>query len=167
MQISLSAGAEVDIASGRELSDGFDDLKDFMGKRQDALPHYFVQSGQASSLTGPVNTIVQVGSPPVGSAWNVLGFSICGEDDNVASTAGTVSLYIGGVPASGNPSLAQLRRPALTIPSAQDLNGKTYWCASGQYVFFKLTAIAGITAFVGNVFIAEYRLNEVVSRVGR
>lgn len=167
MQISLSAGAEVDIASGKELSDGFDDLKDFLDKGKQGLPRYFVQVGTANGLSGTVNEVVEVGSPPVGSVWNVLGFAICGENDFVASSAGTVALYIGGMPATGTPSLADLRRPGLTVPAAQDLNDKTYWCASGQSIFFNLAGITGLAAFVGNVFIAEYRQNDVVSRVGR
>lgn len=167
MEARIALGAELDIASGQELGELGDDLKEFMGRDRTVRPRYFVQTGVGRGIVGPASLLVPVGSPPSGSIWNVLGFSICGETDIVTSSGGKAALYIGSVPSSGQPSLADLRLPNLSVPTYSDFSNRTQWCAPSQWVFFNLVAINGIIQFVANVFIAEYREEDVISHYGK
>lgn len=165
MEISFDVGAKLDIATGKEVTDGFDRLD---GLLQKGRPRYLLQSKGVGGLSGTVNTIVEVGSPPVGSVWNVLGYTLVGDTDSTQSTAGTVALYIGDPPnAGGPPTLSQVRVTRLSVPFYGEFSENVQWCTPGDVVFFNLAGITGLTLFVGSVFVAEYHADDILSRVGR
>lgn len=166
MKAHIALGAELDVLSKGEFDEGLDDALDFLKKDKTVRPHYFVQSG-AIPIVGPFTGICEIGSPATGRLWNVLGFSICGETDVVTSAAGTVALYIGDRPVTGPPMLSQLRTARLTVPASADYNPMAQWCPSAHSVFFNLVGITTITQFVGNVYIAEYREDDILDRTGR
>lgn len=166
MQVQFALGAEVDIASSDELDAAKGDILDVFEKSRPVRPMYYSLS-QAIVVAGTFTGICRVGTPAVGRIWNILGYSALGDTDNTASTAGTVSLYVGNVPANGNPSLSQVRDAGLVVPSGRAYGENVHWCPPGQEVFFKLTGITGLTQFVGNVFVGEYREDDLLQRSGR
>lgn len=166
----IALGAELDFASAGELDAGIDRVLDFMGKQDKPLPTFNVMPVSKSITVGPAtNTlIVDAGSPPVGRAWNILGFALSSSDDFTQSSAGTVGFYIGAVPASGAPSLAQLRIPRLVVPASQSFTVGTHWCFSNDNVIFNLVGLViAATQFVANVFVAEWRECDVVDSLTR
>lgn len=167
MQVQLALGAEIDVASSGELKDVETNIGDMFDKNRPVRPMYFTQSGSIPSLVGPFTGMCRVGSPPAGRIWNVLGYTIIGDTDNTLSTAGNVSLYVGNLPSTGNPSLSQAKDVGLIVPSGGRYGENVVWCPSPQEVFFKLTAITGLTSFVANVFIGEYREDDLLQRSGR
>lgn len=167
MLTRLALGAEIDIASKDEIDGARDDILDVLNKREKPpRPNYFVQSA-ALPAPGAFSGIVEVGSPVTGRLWNILGYSISGETDAVTSSAGKVALYIGDRPTIGIPTLSQLRVAGLTVPASATFSQKTQWCPSAQSVFFNLSGLTGLIQFVANVFIAEYREDEILDRSGR
>lgn len=165
MDVRLAMGAELDIASSKEVTGARDDILDFLKSKKDVRPTYLTVP-QAKPITNPFTGVIEVGSPPTGRLWNVLGYSVCGQDDSTVSTGGTVALYIGDVPTTGAPTLTQLKQARITLPAMNTYSRNVMWCPSAQSVFFSLNALAGLTQFVGNIWVAEYREDDVLDRSG-
>jgi hypothetical protein len=166
MEAKIVLGGVLDIVSKGELDEGVDRMLDFMGKQETPKP-MFNTITHSQPITNPFTGIIDVGSPPTGRAWNVLGFSICGNDDNTVSSAGVVGFYIGAVTAGGQPSLAQLRVPRLTLPASQSFTKGTHWCGAQDNLMFNCVALATPTQFVANVFVAEWRECDVFDSLTR
>jgi hypothetical protein len=168
MLAKMALGAELDFASAGELDSGVNRILDFM--KGNDLPRPTLNTiTQSFPLVSPATRVIDVGSPPSGRIWNILGFTLCAQDDATQSSAGTIGFYIGGVPASGAPSLAQLRVPRLSIPVSQTFTKGVYWCGANDSVLFNLVGLtlAGVAQFVANVFVAEWRENDILELAGR
>jgi hypothetical protein len=164
MQIKLAAGAEVDIASSGEVNDAAGSILDWLNEdRKAARPNYLPLANTSTGADG----IVSLGSPPTGRIWNVLGISICGQNDSVQSSAGTVAFYIGNAPSVGVPMLSQLRYPRMSLPFSIMFGTDVLWCDPQNEIFFNLAALAGVTQFVGSAWVAEYREDDILMRTGR
>jgi hypothetical protein len=164
MEATIALGAQLDIASGKEIDGLRDDVEGMFTKNRPPRPQFFTQSGTINSVSG----ICEIGSPSTGRIWNVLGYSIVGDLDSTTSSAGSAALYIGNRPQEGEiPMLTQVKDVALTIPASNTFGENVMWCPPSQYVFFNLTGITGPTRIVANVFIAEYREDDILNRSGR
>lgn len=132
--VKLAVGAELDIASGAELSDGLSGLGDRLlgsGKRPRPLFYSF-----PSSVAGAGGrTTIPVGAPPAGKLWNVLSATVVGNDDHgtIPSPAGFLAMYFGD---PYNPTLAALQAVKLALPSTTFFTANALWCPSGNQVFF-------------------------------
>lgn len=166
MDVKLALGAEVDIASGKEIDGLRDDVATMFDRAKPVRPMYMTQVG-SKSISDPFTGFVDVGSPPAGRIWNVLGYAIVGNSDSTLSSAGRATLYIGDLPTSGVPTLAQAKAFAASVPFGDTFGENVMWCSSPQHVFFNVSAIAGLSQFVANVFIAEYRADDLIQRTGR
>lgn len=166
MDVKLALGAEVDIASGKELDGLRDDIGGMFDKHRPVRPMYMTQVG-SRAITDPFTGIIDVGMPPAGRIWNVLGYAIVGNSDASPASAGTAALYIGDLPTTGVPTLAQVKSFASAVPFGATFGENVMWCPAPQHVFFSLAAVAGLTQFVANVFIAEYRADDLIQRTGR
>lgn len=167
MKAQFALGAEVDIVSKDELDDARDDILDFMKRDKVVRPSYLVQSGAITAVGSPFSGILEIGSPPTGRLWNVLGFCLCGESDTAVSSAGSVALFIGDRPTTGIPTMSQLRQAMMTVPATSTFGQKAQWCGSSQTIFFKVNALVGPAQIIGNVWVAEYRDDEILERSGR
>lgn len=166
MDVKLALGAEVDIASGKELDSLRDDVSSMFDRAKPVRPMYFTQVG-SGVIADPFSGTVDVGAPPAGRIWNVLGYAILGDSDADTSTAGTFTLYIGDRPTTGVPTLAQAKAFAPSVPYGDTFGENVMWCSAPQRVFFNLSAVTGLTQFVANVFVAEYRADDLIQRSGR
>lgn len=166
MLVRFALGTELDIASKGELDESTDQLLDAINGRKHPRPVYTSVS-KSATIPDPFTGTVEIGSPPTSRVWEVLAFSACGLTDSAQSSGGVYALYIGDVPASGVPTLSQLRVPRLVIPTSQTFSQKTQWCPSASSLFVNCTALAGITQIVLNVFVAEWREADVLDNSGR
>lgn len=166
MDVKLALGAEVDIASGKEIDSLRDDVSSMFDRARPVRPMYMTQVG-SRAISDPFSGTVDVGMPPAGRIWNVLGYAIVGDTDATGASAGTAALYIGDLPTTGIPTLAQVKSFAPDVPYGATFGENVMWCPAPQHVFFNLSAVAGLTQFVANVFIAEYRADDLIQRTGR
>lgn len=155
MLVKLALGAEMDVASSGELDTWGGKLTGLLDRPELPRPS-FNTIVKADQFTSPSTRILDVGSPPAGKIWNVLGFVLAGNDDATVSSAGTVGFYIGALQATGSPSLADLRVPRLTIPTSQSFTRGTHWCGGSAHLLFNLVGLTGPTQLVANVFVAEW-----------
>lgn len=160
MLTKLSLGAELDIVSGKEMESGLNEVLDEMRGKQDPKPQYFSRPG---SVTRTGTFVLEIGKPPIGRIWNVLGLTVCGQTDATVPTTGSIALYFGD---SANPMLSQLKYPKITVPSLTTFSGRGLWCTSAESIFLSATN-TDLTQLTGIAHIAEWRECDVVQSSGR
>ena len=163
--MTLGLGAEVDIATGDELSAMGDDLtKKILGSAP-ALPIVFTRPVSVAG-SGGIATLI-VGSPPVGRLWEVSAVTVMGNSPfgAIPSPAGFLALYAGNAAAPGVASvlMTHLPIPSTTFPSADCI-----YCHSNQELFLTTDAALNvpdnITVIVG---LKEWREADILARSGR
>lgn len=164
MLMQLSAGAELDIASGAELAGHTDQLAKLIG-RGAARPLYLDFASSAVGSGGVVT--LPIGSPPVGRVWNVLAVTFLGNNDHgsISSPAGFAAMYFGD---PFNPSLANVKHAKIVLPSTVYPSSGALWCPAGQQVFFMTDLVVNAPDQVlVTVTVAEYRVRELAQDSGR
>jgi hypothetical protein len=125
------------------------------------LPRYFPRIGQASSATSATTPFtVDLGGPPVGFAWDILGITTCGVDDH-SVVAGAVALYCGAL---ATISVADLKVPSLVIPTYDSIGKNRIWCQPGQELFANVSGVANGSPVTVIVHVAEWRQCDVISQ---
>ncbi len=148
--VKLAVGAEVDLATGGELSDGLNGIKGMLEKSH-ARPLFMPFT--ASRLGAGVLT---VGRPPAGRIWNILSLTLVGNDDFTTLANTTAALYVDADP--GALSLAQCRIPVQAIPSFQTISDETVWAhSSGDVCLNVRGALAATDQVVATITVAEWR----------
>jgi hypothetical protein len=162
--MQLTAGAELDIASGAELAGHTDKLAKLLGKR-DPRPLYL--DFAASAIGSGAVVTLSIGSPPVGRTWNILAVTFVGNNDHgsIGSPAGFAAMYFGD---PFNPSLGNLKHVKITLPSTVYPSSDALWCPAGQQVFFQTDlAVNSPDQVLVTVSLAEYRVRELEQDSGR
>lgn len=158
--VLLKLGAEVDIASGDELSRWGEKI---LGN-QPPRPLY---KDLAASIAGAgVVPVVVLGRPPVGRVWKVTSVTVVGNNDHgaIPSPLGFMAMYFGD---PANPNLAQVKLVKITLPSTVFISGKPFLCHASQEIFFigdnalNVPDSATITATV-----EEWRAGDVMDNSG-
>lgn len=168
MLFKMDLGAEIDVVTGDELKNGVNDIINTLGTDTRVRAMYMSVPATSPVFTPPFTGIVEVGSPPTGRIWNVLGYTITGQDDATQAAAGTAALYIGNRPSHGGATMvSECRQPRISVPSGQAFPQQSVWCLSSQYVFFNLVALTVITQVVCMVHVAEYREEDILQYSGR
>lgn len=154
--MTLQLGAEVDIASGKELSDGFGHMADMFHRefgqtRQQPLIRPLM--GSIPSAAAGTNICYFGVTPPAQKEWHVLSWAIGVNDDHTPQASMSAALY-GGDPF--NPMLGTVRAPGLSIPSYNTPGEKRIIIHSTEYLFFMFySATLGMSIWA-NVWVAEF-----------
>lgn len=163
--MTLGLGAEVDIATGDELSAMGDDLTKKILGSSPALPIVFTRPASAPGVGGQITLLI--GSPPTGRIWEVSSITVMGNSPfgGIVSPAGFFALYAGN---SAAPSIASVLATHLPLPSTTFPSSETLYCHSSQELFL-LTDLAvnapdSVSAIVG---IKEWREADILARSGR
>lgn len=158
--VLLKLGAEVDIATGDELSKWGQKI---LGNK-DPLPLYKDLAASVSG-TGAVPTIV-LGRPPVGRIWKVSAVTVVGNNDHstIPSPMGFVAMYFGD---AANPNLAQVKVVKMPLPSTQYMSGPFMLCHASQEVFFIGDAALNTPDNVTiTAIIEEWRTSDIMDNSG-
>lgn len=161
METTLALGAQLDIATGNELRDGVGSILSAMDNNKSRLPIYQTLTGTAQGTTITEN--VDLGSPGTGHMWNILGYSVCAQNETIVPATGSAHLYKGN---PSNPSLGGLLIPNLSIYGWNTISKNAMWIQDGENLFFKLVAVTGngLTQFTGNVHVAIWKTCDVAAR---
>lgn len=163
MQVRLALGTELDVATSGEVSDGLNALGDRLSKPP-PLPTFTDRIGADFVPAGGAPLIIDLGKPPTGRTWNLLSVTTFGVDDATVTANAKVALYCGD---AQNPTLIQLKVPALTVPTFLSLTKGVLWCLDSQNMFARVTGAAALAPIGVIVPIAEWRECDVVARNGR
>lgn len=157
MLMHLNLGAEVDIASGDELKNGLAGLEEKLGKTP-PRPTYlsFTNSRFGAGL-------ITLGSPPVGRIWNILTWTLVGDDDSTTVANAAVALYVDSD--EGNLTLGNCRIPGLAVPSFTAISKGTLWAHSDGSVVARVSGAVAVTdQVVATISVQEWRLADVEDR---
>lgn len=163
--MTLGLGAEVDIATGDELSAMGDDLTKKILGNAPALPIVFTRPASAPGTGSAV--VLVIGSPPVGRIWEVSSITVMGNSPfgGIVSPAGFFALFAGN---SAAPGIASVLATHLALPSTTFPSAETLYCHSSQELFLQTDAAVNapdsVTAIVG---IKEWREADILTRTGR
>lgn len=153
--VNLALGAEVDIASGQEVTDEFQKLRGWFGEnyhRQDR-PIYRPLIGSVASAAVGTNICYFGVSPPAQKEWHVISWALGVNDDHTAQAAMQAAMYAGD---PFNPMLGTVRAPGLSIPSYNTPGDERIIVHSTEYLFFMFYgATLGMTLWA-NVWVAEH-----------
>jgi hypothetical protein len=156
----VKLGAEVDIATGDELSRWGEKILN----NRPPLPLYKDLAASISG-SGAIPTVT-IGAPPAGRIWKVTSVTVVGNNDNapIASPLGFMAMYFGD---AANPNLAQVKVVKIALPSTVYMAGKPFVCHASQEVFFvgdkPLNAPDNVTV---TVTIEEWRSADVMDNSG-
>ncbi|MGH2877873.1 MAG: hypothetical protein ACRDRL_16270 [Sciscionella sp.] len=119
--IKLEAGAEVDIATGKEVQDAADQLRADI-----CLPVLTRRIYKAATIPAGFSGttfLIEVGHPTTPVVWDLRTLAVLATDDHttVANVAGAI--YV-GQDAAGVMSLLDCVWPGLTVPSADRYNAQ-------------------------------------------
>lgn len=154
MLAHLQLGAELDIASGKEVEEGFAGLAAKLGKVP-PRPTYLSFSGSRFGAGAFV-----IGSPPSGRIWNVLTVTLTGNDDTTVVANARVAVYVDSQ--EGNLSLANCRVPGLVVPSFLSISKGTLWAHSNGSVMANVSgAVAATDQVVATISVLEWRESDV------
>lgn len=163
MQVRLALGTEVDIASGQELNDGLGALGDSLRKREQPKPLFFPRVA-ADFMPAAGALVLDLGRPPTGRMWNIMGVTTFGADDNTTTANAKVAIYFGDIQ---NPTLVQLKIPALAVPIFTTVTKGVLWCADSEILFARITGAAASAPIGVVVHVAEWRERDIVMHTGR
>lgn len=157
--VKIAAGAEIDIATGDELKQG-------VGKILGAMPSdpRPIYSFRTDTEIGTGSTmVIDLGSPPVGSIWQLRYVTLFGNDDNTTVAGVTMGLYC------GNPtqlSLAQLKIPGLAVCSFTVIPDTCIWCHPNENLVLRSSGVVNLGQQIGGIIGVEEWLQRDVSRLG-
>lgn len=157
MLTHLQIGAEIDIASGDELTNGLKDLEDKLGRRV-ARPTYlsFTQRRLGAG-------VLVLGSPPAGRMWNIVTWTLAGNDDATVIANALAALYVDSQ--EDNLSLANCRIPGVVVPSFTTITKGTLWAHSEGSVVVNISGAVGATdQIVSTISVQEWRIEDVEDR---
>lgn len=162
MLMRLGVDAELDIATGDELRQSTDSILGAV-RDADARPIYTSRTNVVVG-TGAL-AIIDLGSPPVGSIWQLRLITIFGNDDHTVVSGVTASLYCGD-PAGLN--LTQLVLTGLPIPSSTFIPDTCVWCHPQANVVIATSAAVLAGQQVGaTIVVEEWRQKDVSRLTGR
>lgn len=154
MLAHLQLGAELDIASGKEVEEGFASLAAKLGK---VPPRPTYLSFSASRLGAGV---IVLGSPPSGRIWNVVTVTLVGNDDTTVVANARVAVYVDSQ--EGNLSLANCRIPGLAVPAFTAISKGTLWAHSNGAVMANVSgAVATTDQVVATISVLEWRESDI------
>lgn len=163
MQVRLSLGSEVDIVSGKELHEGLSTLGERLLGKEPIRPTFSFRPGaDVMPATGALT--LDLGRPPIGRMWNLLGVTTFGVDDATTTASAKVAVYCGDVQ---NATLVQLKIPALVVPTFQSVTKGVLWCMDSETLFARVTGAASTSPIGVIVHIAEWREYDIVMHTGR
>lgn len=157
MLTHLQLGAELDIATGKEVEAGFDAMAKALGKTP-PRPTYL----SFTSARFGAGAIV-VGAPPQGRIWNIVTFTLVGNDDVTTIVNAKAALYVDSE--EGSLSLGNCRIPAQVVPSFQTVSKGTLWAHDNGSVVVNVSgAVAATDQIVATISVMEWRDSDVEDR---
>jgi hypothetical protein len=163
VHMRLALGSEVDIVSGPELTEGLHGLGERLLGKEPIRPTYSFRPGaDLMPAAGPLK--LDLGRPPVGRMWNLLGVTTFGADDATTTASAKVAIYCGDIQ---NVSLVQLKIPALVVPVFQSVTKSVLWCMDSETLFASVTGAAATSPIGVIVHVAEWREADIVMHTGR
>lgn len=109
--------------------------------------------------------VLDCGTPPTGSLWQIIGLTLFGTDSFTTVAGVTGSVFTGNASQLG---MAGLLFPTLSIPTFMNLSDKVFWVHSNENVCLLLSGpgVAG-QQFGMNVRLLEWKEAEISHRTGR
>lgn len=160
-------GGEIDVATGDELSNGLNGLRDDM-KSSLSKPKRIMRplsaAVQFAGITSGTSIQVVGGRPAAGRLWVVTRVTVIGADDHSTITNAVAALYVGD---SSNVGLSQCVRPGQAIPFFDTSNEHAFIVHDREDLFINVTAVtADIAAgqVVFNALAWEYRDSDIDSQ---
>jgi hypothetical protein len=125
----------------------------------------YLRRSNALLADGTHIVTLDVGSPPTGRMWQVIGITLFGTDDHTAVATVVGAVYIGN---ANQLSLSSMVVPNLVFPSYQQLSDKVLWVHPNENLCVQ-TSVAGTAGqqYGVNFSILEWRDHEISQRFGR
>lgn len=152
MDIKLEFGAAIEAMTGQvdKMHKGFLDEWD----KRNPRPRYFTVRGQSSSASSSTTPFqIDLGGPPIGFMWDVMGVVLAGTDDHTA-VAGAVALYVGN---NANISLTGLLTANFAIPSYTSVGKDRIWVQPATDLIANVSGVANSTLVTVGVHVAEWK----------
>ncbi len=154
MLMHLNLGAEVDIASGDELANGLKDLEEKLGHRG-PRPVFLSFTGRRLGAG-----VIPLGSPPSGRMWNIVTWTLVGNNDATAIANAVAALYVDSQ--EDNLSLGGCRIPGFAVPAFTTISKGTLWAHSEGSVLVNVTGnVAATDQVVSTISVLEWREGDV------
>lgn len=162
MEMTIQAGAKLDLASGEELSNGFEGIHAALS--HEPKPIYLTKPQVFEPTTangGAQIVLLDFGSPPSGSIWQIRFVTTFGNDDSTVIASTVASLYCGSI---NNLSLSQLRIVGIPIPATTYTPDTVMWCHPTETIVVKSSVAIPLGQQFGAVVGLEEWLEPDVSR---
>ena len=124
-------------------------------KLQYSTPVDYATIASGSFVTG-TPLVLNLGSPDLGTYWEVTGVSIGGQEINVTA-AGTAGIYVSGLPTLAGAGMTNLQSYVSSMPASQTFGTRQLVVKSEEYLFAivfggtnGLTYVAGASMTVFN-----------------
>lgn len=126
-------------------------------------PLYMIRT---KSVVGTgIAAVLNYGSPPVGSAWQIRYITLFGSDDHTAIPGMTASLYVGD---PSNLSLMSLRITGLAIPSTTFISRDALWIRPNEGMCLNLPLAISTGQMIGaNIAIEEWKEQDTQRNTGK
>lgn len=162
-EAKIQLGGVLDIASGDELSKGFDRMHDAFassGKPKRIMrPLSRAISGLA--LANGQSTHLFIGRPSAGRVWIPTRLTVLSTSDFDSATGIVAAFYIGD---DQSISITQCVLDAQQVPFTTTQNEHAWVCTDKESLFLNITATAAntVTQIVANTLVWEYKDSDVL-----
>lgn len=134
--LKLAGGVEVDLLTGKDLDDGIGKMLGGLRSHSENGRPIF-QSRWAAQMTpaaGSSTTVLDLGKPRSGRAWNLAYLTVTGDDDRTVVAGASVASYVGD---PDNPTLHGLIDPAngSVVPNSAAFGEKQVWIHDDENLF--------------------------------
>ena len=125
-------GGELDIASGREVSDAKDEILGVLRHKPDEKPIWRKAQAAGTIAASPVVIPLVPDGPASGRTWNITQLIALGSDDHTTLTGVSVSWYVGD---PANPDLTGVIYPAMPVTGQATFSKSVLWNHSQESLF--------------------------------
>lgn len=137
MEVTLSGGIEIDVATRDDIEQHHDWLKGRLGQRR--AEYKELPGGVATNSNNPL--LIDFGQPPAGRLWAAQWLAIFADDPFGSAIANVTACLFVGVPrytgAGLSYSINDARMPALAVPASQNVPDSVL-ARGGQHIFVVL-----------------------------
>lgn len=144
------------------------DVEKVVGNAVDKLSHkpkpLYLPRSAAVIGAGSI-AVLDLGSPPVGSVWQVRCITLYGADDHTVLASTVFAVYTGD---SLNAGLHSLRIPGLAIPSVTFIPDTGFMVHANESLFIQSSTSIAAGQQVGcNILLEEWKEHEISRSSGR
>lgn len=164
LKFHLNLGGEVDITTPSELQSALEAQSDSLVGRMTQKGTRVIPKRVTTSevATTGKTAVLDLGGPPSGSVWSVVGMLVTGADDRTAIGGGALCAgYIGMANSGAAPPLGGLLFPGTAVPAEKTWTKGGFWVLEGQNLFVNVYSATTGQVLAAIATILQYPVSEV------